>query len=748
MNYSITDEIDIYEQFTDLYKKWEHNKGKREIECMRIQYPLCMENIEDGDLIAGKGEFNQAIGFSPQPKCNKLGYFLNEDKAQEILNHPDIPANYREKFKQLVTFWTTEETTYKTRAAYPPEMVKALPSDNWTGEPGIAFPLYRMSGTQFNYRKLLTLGIEGLYNEVHEHLERSERDSAKQQLYKNMLEGLDLFTEVCLFYAHLISEKEKETTDANRRTELRTMHENVKHVSRKKPKTLWQAIQLSYLYCQFSGSQNFGRMDEYLGDFLVNDLQNGTLDNAAALNLIVNYWKTIEWRNRVYDSRLTLGGKGRVNEKNANTFAMLALEATAKANTVAPQITLRFYEGQDQALMDKALDVLGKGTTFPMLYNDDVNIPAVQNAFNISQQEAINYIPYGCGEYTIYHKSVGTPSGVINLPEALLVTLNNGCDPVTGNRTGLALGEPHNFNDFNSLWEAYQQQVEYFVEQLACQEKLEYDMAADAGPHIYFSLLYDDCISRGKAIYDGGVRYLGGTLETYGNTNVADSLVAIKQLVFEQQKLTLPELVTILKSNFTGYDLQRKWMLEAPKYGNDHNEADAMKVAVDKHVSITTRSMAPKVGLHSYLVVIINNDANTIMGRHTGATPDGRLQGTFLANANAASGGMDKSGVTALLNSLVKPDVNLHAGAVQNLKFSKELFTQHKPQLSALLSGYFSNGGAQAMITVINHQDLENALKNPAQYQNLIVRVGGFSARFVELPRDVQEEIVSRTLLK
>ena len=239
---------------------------------------------------------------------------------------------------------------------------------------------------------------------------------------------------------------------------------------------------------------------------------------------------------------------------------------------------------------------------------------------------------------------------------------------------------------------------------------------------------------------------MGGTLEAYGNTNTADSLTAIKKLVYEDKKMSLQQLVKILDANFEGFDRERNMMLNAPKYGNDDDYADKIRVEIDAHLCNYTRDMGPKAGLDSYLIVIINNNANVTMGENTPATADGRKAFTFLANANAATGGADKNGITAYLNSIVKPDVTIHAGAVQNMAFSKETFNMHRPKTEALLATYFEKGGAQAMINCLGRGDLEAAMKNPENYQNLIVRVGGFSARFVELPTSTQLEILSRTL--
>jgi pyruvate-formate lyase len=311
---------------------------------------------------------------------------------------------------------------------------------------------------------------------------------------------------------------------------------------------------------------------------------------------------------------------------------------------------------------------------------------------------------------------------------------------------GIPSSEMGNFNSFDDLFHTYKKQVEYHVEQLAYQEKLEYDMAAKSANYLFLSMLFDDCIKRGKPIFEGGVRYLGGTLESYGNTNTADSLVAIKKLVFEEKKFSLEEMVKILDANFNGYETERNWMLNAPKYGNDNDFADSMKVEVDRHICNFARNMASKSSLHSYLVVIINNSANTSMGQQTAASADGRKAFTYMANANAATGGADKNGLTAYLNSIVKPDTTIHAGSVQNLKISKELLTTYNYTTKILLFTYFQNGGSQLMINCLSRDDLQKAMETPSEYGNLIVRVGGFSARFIDLEKEVQQEILSRTL--
>lgn len=171
-----------------------------------------------------------------------------------------------------------------------------------------------------------------------------------------------------------------------------------------------------------------------------------------------------EFRGNILDSRVIVGGKGRRNEKNADEFALLALDVNGEARNITPQFTLHFYKEQNPELYKKGLDMIGTGLAYPMIYNDEVNIPSVRNAFKIPYDEAIHYLPFGCGEYILYHRSVGTPSGVINLLQALSVTLHKGINPVSNKAMGLSASQLGTFDTFNKLFSAYKKNVELYVE--------------------------------------------------------------------------------------------------------------------------------------------------------------------------------------------------------------------------------------------------------------------------------------------
>ncbi|HEY5585981.1 MAG TPA: pyruvate formate lyase family protein [Ruminiclostridium sp.] len=729
--------------FTDTYKKYKNEHiAILESMCLQQMYPDILCKIQEEDGFAGRLQMSY-IGFSPE--IGGLGYYCDINKIENELSKSEYDNEFKGKIKSLMEFWKTENTLYKVRVAYSEHVAKALPDDDWMTGYRAAFPLYRMGGSYLDYEKLLQNGIPGLKRVLTQRKTLATEQRADIELFEAMERALELLSKCCIYYSDMAMELYSVEQGPVRKQELLEMSASLKKIAFEKPETLREAIQLSWLYSIVSGSMNYGRMDVYLGDFLANDVETGVLSIAEAQELINSYWRLIVARKSTWNGRVVLGGKGRRNEKNADQFALFAMEATRVVEEIEPQLTLRFYQGMNAKLMEKALAVIGEGRTYPMLYNDDVNVAAVSKAFKIGGEEAKQYVPFGCGEYVIDHKSFGTPNGVINILKALEITLRNGRDAITGELIGLETGDFKDFITFEQLFDAYKKQVEYLVDSLAEQEEIEYSVVGKTAPFLYLSMLYDNCIVRGKGIFSGGVKYLGGTLESYGNTNTADSLAAIKDIIYVKRLLTPEQLINALDTDFEGFVKERKALQGAPKYGNDNSAADEMAVRVHEHVCNTARNQINKVKLHSYLIVVINNSANTILGKQTSASADGRLKGNPMANANAPSGGNDKKGLTAFLNSLVKLTPEIHAGMVQNMKFSPELFKNSGIVVKSVLQTYFEKGGTQAMITVVNKDDLENAMIEPEKYQHIFVRVGGFSARFVELVRDIQLEILSRT---
>ena len=730
--------------FTETYRKHQHDHvALREAACLRAQFPAVLGVIRDGDLFAGRLEFG-AVGFSTQEQIGGTGYFCHENVLIDELQKKSIDLSYREDVHEMLLFWRRENTTQRVVDAFPPNLRNTLPSIDWQNQPAVVFPIIRCAGTFLDYEKLLRLGIPGLRDEVKRRRGQAAVGGSAALFLEATLDALALFSECCDFYSEQARSLAK-AAEPVRAKELYRISESLDTIQTDKPRCFRDAVQLSWLYSVLCSALEYGRMDVYLGDFLARDLDTRVMDEQEALRMVKSLWKLISSMNVVVDGRVIIGGKGRRNEPNADRFALLAIEASRTVIDVLPQLTLRFYKGMNPEILARAYASIGEGRTFPLLYNDDVNVPAVENAFRVETEVAEQYVPLGCGEYVLDHMSFNTPSNNINLLKALEIALRDGVDPVSGRHMGPSTGKFEDFRSFADLFDAWKKQMKHFIEAAADQQALQYKVVGEDMAFLFISALYDDCLERGAPLFAGGVRYLQGCLECYGNTNTADSLTAIKELVYDKKLITPSRLLEILDRNFRGFEAEQRSMLECPKYGNDNDEADSMLVQVHDYTCATIREQSCRTGLHSYLAVVINNAQNTTLASWVGASADGRKAGMAMANANNPASGADTRGVTAMINSILKPSPKAHAGSVQNLRFSKEAYRQENAKVMAMLSTYFDRGGSQAMITVIGRGDLEKALKEPQKYKDVFVRVGGFSARFVELPSNVQQEIIRRT---
>ena len=745
----------------------------REAACLAAQFPAALSPLEPSDLLAGRYYATPAVGKPVRDHRNfqhpwsalkynipALGfaalrpgwgnspvYFFDERILRRKMDEAAPAPATRARIESLIARWREIEPMKLCRAAMPAGLAYALPFDELDSDDAAhpAYPLIRLTGPMLDFDTLVRGGIPGLRRRLAERLGSAPAAGDEAYLLTGMHLALGVLADVCRFYAAQARVLAK--ANGPRAADHARLASALEQLPDHAPQTLLEAMQLVLLYATLATAYSFGRMDEYLGDFLAADLDSGRLSEPDALALLKSFWQIVADCGAPFDNRIIIGGRGRRNPPKADRFARLAIEATRQVPEPLPQLSLRFDRASAPDLYQRAIEAIGEGRTFPILYNDEVNIPAIGHAMQVSADEAEQYVPYGCGEYVINQRSFGTPSGVINLTKVLECVLRNGKEPLSGRQAGLSLGRLEDFHTFEDLWRAYAANVEFWLGHLAEHQKWEYEWASRQAGWLFFSMLYEDCIVRGKNLFAGGIRHLGGTMESYGQINAADSLTAIKQLVFDERVISAAALMQVLDADFEGAGDVQRMLLAVPKYGNDDPVADAMQVRVHEHVCRTTRNQAARVGLDSYLVVIINNLMNTVLGRHTLASADGRRRGTPLANANNPASGLDRNGVTAFLNSLVKLDPSIHAGAVQNMKFGREMFSRElRPKLDALLGTYWKNGGAQAMITVLNRGDLEAALREPEKYANLMVRVGGFSARFVDLASDVQQEILARTL--
>lgn len=735
-------EIEFTKAYRQAKKQFSH-PAEIELACLRAQYPAILHEVEENDLFAGRVEFG-AVGLGIQHQTGGFGYFMDEPTVVNELEKASGSLKYREDLHDLLVFWRTENTSAKVMEYMPADIREALPSEDWLGRSLPAVPILRMAGTYLHFDKLVKLGLNGLEAEVSVRLMKAKAGSDEQVLLNCMLGALQLVRDICLFYRDQLTAKIFATKEPERKAELTRMATALENISHSAPKTMREAVQLVWLYSLLTPEIEFGRMDVYLGDLYVKDIESGELTEMEAVALIQSFFRLIDHLDCETDGRAIVGGYGRRNTQNADRFSLVAIEACRTVKEVLPQFTLRFGKETPKQVWDAAMRCIEEGRTYPLLYNDEVLIPGIMQAYGVDRIRAESYVPLGCGEIEFDHYSFGTPSGSLNMLKVLEITINGGIDPVSHLKFGPDVKPLEACTTFEEFYAQYRKQLDYFVEAQAKFEKYQYEITGKMHAFLYVTMLYDGCIERAKPVFNGGCASLNGTLELYGLINAADSLTAIRKLVYNDKTMRAEHLKEVLASNFFGFEKERKIMIDCPKYGNDNAEADGMMQELHGYICRAIAEQAPKVGLDTNLAVVINNAQNTTLARWVSASADGRKAGTATANANNPAPGADKNGITAMLNSILKLPHNNHAGMVQNIRLSREVYASAREKVLRLISSYFERGGAQAMITMVGKEELQQAMDTPEQYHDLIVRVGGFSARFVDLPKDVQKEIFER----
>ena len=687
------------------------------------------------------------VGFGMEHQTGGFGFYCNEKKLVELLEQQTGNAKYREDIHDLLTYWKGRTSNHIVLHDTPADIKPALFTDNWRELPIPASPIVRISGTYVNYDKLCRLGLNGLEAEIQSYLDAARSEGRDTVLYACMLGELQHICEVCLWYASQAAELAAAEPDPIRQKKLVRMQKALTGIAEHAPQSLQEAAQLAWIYTIMTPSTEFGRLDVYLGDFYCHDIDNGVLTEQEALEIIQSMFRLMDSLDCDTTGRLFIGGYGRRNPENADRFCMTAIEACRTVREILPQFSIRFNKQTPKAVWEACLRCIEEGRTYPILYNDDVLVGDMMQAFDVDRTLAEQYLPLGCGEIEFDHYSYGTPSGSLNCLKILELAVRGGYEPMMGWTLGgqTELTKLVDCKSFDEFYASYKRLLRYYISAQAKYQKYQYEKIGSMHPFLEASMLYDGCLEKGRAVFDGGCYYYGGTLENYGNVNSANSLAAIKKAVFEDRSVSAEELVAAMNDNVSGHERTRKTLMDCPKYGNDDDYVDQIFVDLHLYISRTIREQAPKVGLDSYLGVTINNAQNTTLGRWVGATPDGRRAGMPMANANNPAPGTDKNGLPAMLNSLRKPPHNVHAGMVQNLRLSRETISGNREKIYGLIDDYFARGGAQLMISVVGREDLKHAMERPEDYKDLIVRIGGLSQRFVALNKDVQQEIYDRS---
>jgi pyruvate formate-lyase/glycerol dehydratase family glycyl radical enzyme len=612
----------------------------------------------------------------------------------------------------------------------------------------------------------LNFGPAGLLKIAYEKLAIASDDH--KDFYKSVCVSLDASCRFIFRYSELALEMAENQDKDSLRINLEEIAEICKKLSENPPSTFREALQsvwfLFVILHMESNASSFspGRMDQYLFPFFSNDLISGRTSYTVALELMDALF--IKFNHIVYmrnghsakyfagfpiGFNITVGGKRKDGSDATNELTFLILKAQDHIRLPQPNLTARIHKGSPDSFLNECCRVIGLGTGMPQIVNDESIIPALESA-GIGPEDSIDYALVGCVELSTQGNYLGwSDAAMFNLVKVLELTLNNGICMISGQQTGLNTGYLYDFNDYSEFESAYRKQIDYFITRMikACEvvEKLHRIHL----PSPFLSSVVDNCMSEGTDVTAGGAKYNLSGIQAIQVANVADSLAVLKNLVFDDKVIGKKAFLSALQQNFENDEpLRQICMNRVPKYGNDVAWVDDLGAKwivyfADKLKTFRNfRNGIYHVGLYTV-------SAHVPMGQNVGATPDGRLAYTPLADGGMSPMyGRDKEGPTAVFNSVSRiPSYLAGNGTLLNMKFLPSFFKNELDfgKFAALLKAFVYLPIHHVQFNVVTNEELIKAKADPESYRGLTIRVAGYTAYFTELAEDLQDEIIKRT---
>ena len=715
---------------------------------------------------------------------------------------------------EVYKYWKGRTTSELATSYMAPETLLAMEHNMFT--PGNYF--YNGIGhVTVCYGRIATEGLESIKAEAAAELLQCRFGDADYARRVRFLQAVILSCEAACAYAERYSALAKEMaakeSDPARRAELETISANCARVPRYGARTFYEACQSFWfiqmlLQMESSGhSISPGRFDQYMNPFFQADLAAGKITREFAQELVDCIWVKLNDLNKIRDAasakgfagyslfqNLIAGGQTPDGRDATNDMSFMCVEAGLHVQLPQPSFSVRVWNGSPQDFLMRAAELTRTGVGLPAYYNDEVIIPALLSR-GLKMEEARDYNIIGCVEPQVAGKTDGWHDAAFyNMCRPLEMVFSNGLD--RGVQVGLKTGDVTSFRTFDEFYDAYKAQQNYFLSLLVNADNAIDVAHSERCPLPFLSGMIKDCIHRGKSVQEGGARYNFTGPQGFGIANMADSLYAIKTLVYEQKKLSMADLRDALAANFgkertpeeaaevakevvqalvrdgirvteqqvrgivetarTGglseadrkkYQAIREELVAAPKFGNDLPEVDAFA----RDVAYTyTRPLQefrnPRGGI--YQAGLYPVSANVPLGAQTGATPDGRYAGTPVADGVSPSAGRDTHGPTASANSVARLDHYIASnGTLFNMKFHPSALAGREglANFVALIRSYFDQKGSHMQFNVVSRETLLDAQKNPDKYRSLVVRVAGYSALFTTLSRSLQDDIINRT---
>ncbi|MGA9347426.1 MAG: trans-4-hydroxy-L-proline dehydratase [Anaerolineae bacterium] len=736
-----------------------------------LAFQHLMENkaicFNEGELIVGeKGPAPKAAPTYPELCCHSLEDLdiLNSREKTSFAVSPQARQLYEET---IIPFWRGKtmreklfsEMTEEWKAAYEVGLFTEFMEQRSPGHTVLDDKIYRQGMLDFKQDIQQSLDSLDYLNDPDAY--------DKQEELKAMAICADALIRFAERHAEKAWELARQETDPQRKKELERIAGICTHVPAHAPRDFWEALQY-YWFVHLGVTTelnpwdafNPGHLDQHLYPFYKKGLEEGTLTREQAEELLQCLW--VKFNNQPAPPKVGVtaqesgtytdfvqinsGGLKGDGSDAVNEVSYLILDVIEETRLVQPNPSIQVSQRSPDRFLKRAARVIRTGIGKPAVFNSDV---IVQELIRMGKSvvDARNGGTSGCVETGAFGKESYILTGYLNMPKVLEITLNNGVDPRTGQRIGLETGDPTQFETFEELFEAYKRQLNHFVDIKIRGNNVVERLYANYIPAPFLSLLISDCIAKGKDYHDGGARYDTSYIQGVGVGTMTDALTAIKYHVFDEETLTMAELLAILQDDFEGHERVRQMLLnKTPKYGNDDDYADGVMVDVFEAYfgAIDGR---PNTRGGTYRINLLPTTVHVYFGSVIGATPDGRKAGMPLSEGISPVQGADRRGPTAVIKSVAKMDHVRTGGTLLNQKFTPQLLADDTglDKFVQLIRTYFKLGGHHIQFNVVDAATLRAAQEHPEQYRDLIVRVAGYSDYFCDLGRVLQDEIIART---
>lgn len=672
--------------------------------------------------------------------------------------------------EEIIPYWKNEEETVPTRfQSYLNSDVKEIMSKIvFYAEVEITNGIGHFIAGHAN---VLKYGINGLIQKTNEKMKSlsgsTPEDARKNIFLQSVIILCNAVKSFIQRFSNLANEMAENETNSERRKELFEISDICLNISENPPNSFKEAIQLIYFSHLISGLEDggfaisIGRLDQYLYPYYIKDITEQKISIEEVQFLIECFFIKLStlW-NYVFNmginggegppiaENLTIGGVDREGNDATNELSYIILDAYTRLKTVQPTFSIRIHQNTPEDFLIKAGESIKEGTSIA-LFNDQVMIKGLVNR-GYTLEDAREYTPIGCVEPQHPHKSFGSTNACqINIVKVLELTLANGTDIFTRKEYGLK--NDKKITSYEDLWEAYTNQLKYFIKYMVLTMNALDRAIAELNPQPFLSATTDDCIERGLDVTNGGAVYDFTGPQAIGLATVADSLAVIKKIVFEEKLLSFEDLVEMLRKNYRatyqgrkGEEWRQIFINKVPKFGNDDDYVD--QIAAD-----VATSYCDEIAKYSnyrggkYNPGIYSTTFHLALGALTGASANGRKSRDPISNGVGPSNSMDKKGPTAIFNSVSKLQNHLMTNG-NSLILAFHPNTLKIELFPALIRSFFGpDGGYQVQFNIVGKEILLDAQKNPDEYRGLVVRIAGYSVLFTELSRNAQDDIITRT---